>query len=245
MGRLCLNPTWHRTLVRAVEDYVYKNKSWCSNIVGVDGQRSPAVEFQLYYLPREFTSVLIAAVYISPRCKLKNGLQKLYDIISRNQKQPATKTPHFLILANQIIFLCFSCLLITSVLRNIQFRWLQLSFQSTLGVVRFWRLISLLIRMSSKISGKIMPLIISAMTDHICFCFVFFNEGQTLVTRNAMLLIVISMQHQCYTSFQKNSPDWCYRLTEQQQAHGWASIRGTLQLQLPPCKKHIQSDRLI
>lgn len=101
-----------------------------------------------------------------PGCKLKNGLQKLYDVICRNQKQPVgifivasdfNQTDLRIVLPNfhhhilipirswtmcihiflyQIIFLCFSCLLTTSVLRNIHFQWVQLSFKSTLRVHR-------------------------------------------------------------------------------------------------------------
>lgn len=53
--------------------------------------------------------------------------------------------------------------------------------------------------------------------------------------------ILFSLQRQCCTSFQKNSPVRCCRPTEQQQARGSASVRGTLQLQPPPWAKHPQS----
>ncbi len=42
-----------------------------------------------YYLPREFTSVFVAAVYIPPDANSKNALQELYEVISSHMtKQP-------------------------------------------------------------------------------------------------------------------------------------------------------------
>ncbi len=66
---------------------VYINDVWCSKVVKVDGQCSPDVEFlmlrcQSYYLLREFTSVFVVAVDISPDANLKNALQELYEVIS-------------------------------------------------------------------------------------------------------------------------------------------------------------------
>ncbi len=41
------------------------------------------------YLPREFTSVSVAAVYIPPDANSKNALQELYEVISSHMtKQP-------------------------------------------------------------------------------------------------------------------------------------------------------------
>ena len=66
---------------------VYINDAWCSNAVKVDGQCLPDVEFLMlrcrpYYLPREFTSVFVVAVYILPDANSKNALQELYEVIS-------------------------------------------------------------------------------------------------------------------------------------------------------------------
>ncbi len=55
-------------------------------MVKADGQCFPDVEFlmlrcQPYYLPREFTSVFVVAVYILPDTNSKNA-QELYEVIS-------------------------------------------------------------------------------------------------------------------------------------------------------------------
>ncbi len=73
---------------------MYINDAWCTGAVRVDGKCSPDVEFLLlrcqpYYLPREFTSVFVAAVYIPPDANSKNALQELYEVISSHMtKQP-------------------------------------------------------------------------------------------------------------------------------------------------------------
>ncbi|ONI45398.1 hypothetical protein AN641_04275 [Candidatus Epulonipiscioides gigas] len=73
---------------------VYINDAWCTGAVRVDGKCSPDVEFLLlrcrpYYLPREFTSVFVAAVYIPPDANSKNALQELYEVISSHMaKKP-------------------------------------------------------------------------------------------------------------------------------------------------------------
>ncbi len=73
---------------------VYINDAWRSNVVRVDGQCLPDVSFFMlrcwpYYLPREFTSVFVVAVYIPPDTNSKNALQELYEVISSHMtKQP-------------------------------------------------------------------------------------------------------------------------------------------------------------
>ncbi len=72
---------------------MYINDVWCTGAVRVDGKCSPDVEFLLlrwpYYLPREFISVFVAAVYIPPDANSKNALQELYEFISSHMtKQP-------------------------------------------------------------------------------------------------------------------------------------------------------------
>lgn len=66
---------------------VFVNNSWCGDIRTADKYCSPDVEFLLlrcrpYYLPREFTAVFLAAVYIPPRANPTVALSKLHDVIS-------------------------------------------------------------------------------------------------------------------------------------------------------------------
>ncbi len=73
---------------------MYINDAWCTGAVRVDRKCSPDIEFLLlrcrpYYLPREFTSVFVAAVYIPLDANSKNALQELYEVISSHMaKQP-------------------------------------------------------------------------------------------------------------------------------------------------------------
>ncbi len=66
---------------------VFINNSWCGDIQTVYKHCSPDVEFLLlkchpYYLPREFTAVFIAAVYIPPRANSTAALSKLHNVFS-------------------------------------------------------------------------------------------------------------------------------------------------------------------
>ncbi|KAI4894684.1 hypothetical protein NFI96_032406 [Prochilodus magdalenae] len=58
---------------------VYINTEWCKNSVLVSSYCSPLVEFMIvrcrpFYLPREFTAVLIISVYIPPGATAKDAL---------------------------------------------------------------------------------------------------------------------------------------------------------------------------
>ncbi|KAI4885370.1 hypothetical protein NFI96_008195 [Prochilodus magdalenae] len=66
---------------------VYINTEWCKNSVLVSSYCSPLVEFMIvrcrpFYLPREFTAVLIISVYIPPGATAKDALCELYSAIS-------------------------------------------------------------------------------------------------------------------------------------------------------------------
>ena len=68
---------------------IYINKDWCVNAASVAQHCSELVEFSIvicrpFYLPREFTSVIVVAVYIAP-CANANAyevLRPLFDVIS-------------------------------------------------------------------------------------------------------------------------------------------------------------------
>ncbi|KAI4896489.1 hypothetical protein NFI96_008191 [Prochilodus magdalenae] len=66
---------------------VYINTEWCKNSVLVSSYCSPLVEFMVvrcrpFYLPREFTTVLIISVYIPHGATAKAALCELYSAIS-------------------------------------------------------------------------------------------------------------------------------------------------------------------
>ncbi len=69
---------------------VYINKEWCNNAAVLSKHCSSLVEFmvvkcQPFNLPREFTAIVIVAVYIPPCANAKDGLCELYSSISEQQ----------------------------------------------------------------------------------------------------------------------------------------------------------------
>ncbi|KAI2645345.1 hypothetical protein H4Q32_028858 [Labeo rohita] len=69
---------------------VYINKEWCNNAAVVTKHCSSLVEFMfvkcwLFYLPWEFTAIVIVAVYIPPCANAKDALHELYSAISEQQ----------------------------------------------------------------------------------------------------------------------------------------------------------------
>ncbi|XP_058650447.1 uncharacterized protein LOC131551470 [Onychostoma macrolepis] len=69
---------------------VYINKNWCNNAGVVTKHCSSLVEFMFvkrrpFYLPREFTAIVIVAVYIPPCANAKDALRELYSAISEQQ----------------------------------------------------------------------------------------------------------------------------------------------------------------
>lgn len=71
---------------------VYVNKSWCTNTVTVDSHCSPDLEYvtvkcRPIYLPREFTVVMITAVYIPPDANANLAIGLLHGSISIQQSK--------------------------------------------------------------------------------------------------------------------------------------------------------------
>ncbi len=69
---------------------VYINKEWCNNAAVVSKHCSSLVEFMFvkcrpFYLPREFTAIVIVTVYIPPCENAKDALRELYSAISEQQ----------------------------------------------------------------------------------------------------------------------------------------------------------------
>ncbi len=69
---------------------VYINKEWCNNAAVISKHCSSLVEFMFvkcrpFYLPREFTAIVIAAVYIPLCANAKDALRELYSAISEQQ----------------------------------------------------------------------------------------------------------------------------------------------------------------
>ncbi len=69
---------------------VYINKEWCNNAAVLSKHCSSLVEFMVvkcrpFYLPREFTAIVIVAVYIPPCANAKDALRELYSAISEQQ----------------------------------------------------------------------------------------------------------------------------------------------------------------
>ncbi len=69
---------------------VYINKEWCNNTAVLSKHCSSLVEFMFvkcrpFYMPREFTAIVIVAVYIPPCENAKDALRELYCAISEQQ----------------------------------------------------------------------------------------------------------------------------------------------------------------
>ncbi len=69
---------------------VYINKEWCNNAAVLSKHCSSLVEFMVvkcrpFYLPWEFTAIVIVAVYIPPCANAKDALRELYSAISKQQ----------------------------------------------------------------------------------------------------------------------------------------------------------------
>ena len=66
------------------------NNKWCSDVGVISKGCSPHLEYLMiacrpYYLPREFTSVVITGVYIPPHADSTQALDELYGIIDRTE----------------------------------------------------------------------------------------------------------------------------------------------------------------
>ncbi len=70
----------------------YINNSWCDerNLHSIKSFCSPDLEFHMllcrpFWLPREFTAIIIAAVYIPPQANIDQALKELYGDISEQE----------------------------------------------------------------------------------------------------------------------------------------------------------------
>ncbi len=66
------------------------NNQWCSDVEIISTDCSPDLEHLMircwpYYLPREFTSVIITVVYIPPHADPNQALDQLYGVIDRTE----------------------------------------------------------------------------------------------------------------------------------------------------------------
>ncbi len=66
---------------------MYINKEWCNNAAVLSKHCSSLVEFMVvkcrpFYLLREFTAIVIVAVYIPLCANAKDALRELYSAIS-------------------------------------------------------------------------------------------------------------------------------------------------------------------
>ncbi len=71
---------------------VFVNDSWCINSTMIDKFCSPDLEYLMlrcrpFYLPREYTVVIVMAIYIPPQANVKMALEQLYDVISGQQNK--------------------------------------------------------------------------------------------------------------------------------------------------------------
>ncbi len=82
---------------------VYINNVWCRDAVVVCKHCSPLVEFMIikcrpFYLPREYTAILLVAVYIPPSSN-NNRSEALHDLYQHISEQQTAHPDAFLILA--------------------------------------------------------------------------------------------------------------------------------------------------
>ncbi len=83
---------------------VYINDAWCRDAVVVCKHCSPLVEFMIikcrpFYLPREYTAILLIAVYIPPSSNNNNRSEALNDLYQHISEQQTAHPDAFLILA--------------------------------------------------------------------------------------------------------------------------------------------------
>ncbi|KAI3364730.1 hypothetical protein L3Q82_000886 [Scortum barcoo] len=66
------------------------NNKWCSDVEIISTGCSPDLEHLMircrpYYLPREFTSVVMTAVYVPPHADNNKAMDELYGVIDRTE----------------------------------------------------------------------------------------------------------------------------------------------------------------
>lgn len=70
----------------------YIHNSWCTDTIVIERHCCLDLEFLMlkcwpFYLPREFSSVFITAVFVHPRANAKTAMGKLYDAICNQQNR--------------------------------------------------------------------------------------------------------------------------------------------------------------
>lgn len=78
------------TLLGVLGLCIYINNAWCTDSAITERHCSPNVELIMvkcrpYYLPREFTSVIVTAVYTPPDANAKLAMEELHAAISKQQ----------------------------------------------------------------------------------------------------------------------------------------------------------------
>lgn len=71
---------------------VFINNNWCKDVTVMERHCCAEMEFlllkcRLFYLPREFTAVFVAAVYVHPQANARFAMKKLYEAISAQQNK--------------------------------------------------------------------------------------------------------------------------------------------------------------
>ncbi|KAI2645993.1 Lariat debranching enzyme [Labeo rohita] len=83
---------------------VYINDAWCRDAVAVCKHCSPVLEFMVikcrpFYLPREYTAILVCAVYIPPSSNGNNRSEALNELYQHISEQQTAYPDAFLIVA--------------------------------------------------------------------------------------------------------------------------------------------------
>ena len=74
---------------------IYTKNSWCNNVIMIVSHCSTDIEFMIikgrpFYLPQEFSTLIITAVFIPPSANTKNTL----DLVYTNIKKAFRAAPH-------------------------------------------------------------------------------------------------------------------------------------------------------
>eukprot|EP00061_Rhincodon_typus_P010723 g35235.t1 len=82
---------------KAIGAYFLINTLWCSDVATLASNCSLDLEYltvkcRPYYLPREFPSAILTAVYLQPHVDVENALDKIYTAINT----PEIKSPELL-----------------------------------------------------------------------------------------------------------------------------------------------------
>ncbi len=72
---------------------IYVSNAWCTSTDIIKTHCSPDIEYLIlkcrpFYVPREFTTILITGLYIPPRANAKMALEELHNINSQMNAYP-------------------------------------------------------------------------------------------------------------------------------------------------------------